>query len=85
MAIASAVSVFILVFLVMFDTHTVAIHPAIAAPMKKKREFFSPVIKNANAIPGSDACATASPRRLCLRSTAHVPINPLISPKRSGV
>ena len=51
--------------------------PAAIAPSIKIRELFLPDIINAKIIPGSDACPTASPIRLCPFKILIVPTIPV--------
>ena len=54
--------------------------PEISAPPSKYSVFLVFVSKNAIHTPGSEACATASPRRLCFLRNAKLPRIPQHTP-----
>jgi len=61
-------------------TSSAATQPARAAPNTRTSGAFEPVSMNASTMPGSAAWLTASPRRLCRRSTANAPSMPATRP-----
>jgi hypothetical protein len=80
----SPASVFSRLLRVSSSMNSAASEPVISAPARMKPRSRVPATMKPRQTPGSAACDSASPSRLCLRRTAKAPSTPEMMPSRAA-